>query len=419
MPTRLLTKPKPVSKAAASSQTAHEKFADDSAVDLGTSNGIVIKGMTIPYGSSNLLINAEVKFTAGSIYGIVARNGLGKSALLHRLDVVKIGVPKLLVKQEQELENQELSPFEAVKSSHTELVALEKRLAETTDDDEYNYIQNRLDELGLDKQESTINVILHGLGFTEEHLNKSVRQLSGGWRKRVVIAAAIYRKPDFLMLDEPTNHLDLEAVLWLEHYLLTHYNSPNSRNVSTSTSKKVRTLIVVSHNAEFMQTLCQTMVTIEKAKLYYYPKTSYEEFLQIHRTRMTAPLVTTDKSKLKVLYDKFMNEPAKCLPKDYRSAGVNENDFRITFDILEAHGSGEYNDAKHKEFVKVYNNNTPKPVEFPLLDPRFPTGLDNSREILDVIDFSFSYPGSKPLFNINLTVKLGDVICICWYERNR
>lgn len=433
LPRRFKNKPQSVVEskavAAVSSQTAHEKFTDDNVLDLGNANGIVIKEMTIPYGSSNLLVKAEVKFPAGSIYGIVARNGLGKSALLHRLDMVKISVPKLLVKQEQELENQDLTPFDAVKNSHVELVTLEKRFAKLSakldknenDDvvlDEYERVQDRLDELEVDKQDSIIKKILHGLGFTNEHLQMNVSQLSGGWRKRVVIAAAIYCKPDFLMLDEPTNHLDLEAVLWLERYLLEHYGP--RWNSSIHGTKRARTLIVISHNAEFMQTLCQTMVTIEKAKLHYYPNTTYEEFLDKHRARMTSPLVVKDEKKtnavylkLKTLYDLYLNDPSKCTPKHFKAAGVSEYNFKITFDILEARRSGEYDDQKHREFLKEYNNNTPAPVIFPLLDPGVPHGLGGSQEILEITDLSFSYTGKKPLFNISLTVELGVVICVC------
>jgi len=262
-------------------KNAHELYGDSTVIDLRNSDGIVIGGQTIKYGSSNLLINADFKFASGKIYGIVARNGLGKSALLNRLNKARIGVSKMLVEQDQELENQDMNAYDAVISQNIELLNIRRRLAELDaiehDDDlamEYAELQEKYTV--YDKDEAEVKKILAGMGFTDEHLSKKVSELSGGWRKRVVLAAAVYLRPDFLMLDEPTNHLDLEAVLWLETYLNKIYKNQGRRK---------KTLIVVSHNAEFMESLTsatennQVIVTIEKSKLYYY-NMSYFDFLK-------------------------------------------------------------------------------------------------------------------------------------------
>jgi ATP-binding cassette subfamily F protein 3 len=85
--------------------------------------------------------------------------------------------------------------------------------------------------------------------------------LSGGWRMRVSLARALFVDPDILMLDEPTNHLDLDAVMWLEDYLI----------------KTKNTVVVVSHAREFLNTVCTDIIHFFDAKLTYY-KGDYDQF---------------------------------------------------------------------------------------------------------------------------------------------
>jgi ABC-type dipeptide/oligopeptide/nickel transport system ATPase component len=80
-------------------------------------------------------------------------------------------------------------------------------------------VYQRLEEIGSDMAYSRASQILHGLGFDATFLTKTTREMSGGWRMRVSVAAALFMRPDVLLLDEPTNHLDLEAVVWLQSYL--------------------------------------------------------------------------------------------------------------------------------------------------------------------------------------------------------
>lgn len=85
---------------------------------------------------------------------------------------------------------------------------------------------------------------MFGLGFTPELLKRKTRHLSGGWRMRVSLARALFVKPDVLLLDEPTNHLDLDAVLWLEDYVINCNH----------------TVVVVSHAREFLNVVCNEVM---------------------------------------------------------------------------------------------------------------------------------------------------------------
>lgn len=96
--------------------------------------------------------------------------------------------------------------------------------------------------------------ILYGLGFTSELIKRKSKHLSGGWRMRVSLARALFVKPDVLLLDEPTNHLDLDAVLWLEDYVINCDH----------------TVIVVSHAREFLNVVCNEVIHFFDQKVHSY-----------------------------------------------------------------------------------------------------------------------------------------------------
>ena len=135
------------------------------------------------------------------------------------------------------------------------------------DDDEDNdnghgrSITSRLekvyDELQIiksDAAESRVRRILAGLGFNAEMQNRATNKFSGGWRMRISLARALYLEPTLLLLDEPTNHLDLNAVIWLENYL----------------QNWKKTLLVVSHDQSFLDSICDEVIHLDMQQLFYY-----------------------------------------------------------------------------------------------------------------------------------------------------
>ena len=108
------------------------------------------------------------------------------------------------------------------------------------------------------------SAILTGLQFTDDMQNASIKSLSGGWRMRVALGAALLIEPDILMLDEPTNHLDLEAVVWLEAYLQQYPH----------------TIILVSHDRGFLNEVCTDTIEFKNKKLTYY-KGNYDTFVKL------------------------------------------------------------------------------------------------------------------------------------------
>jgi ATP-binding cassette subfamily F protein 3 len=122
-------------------------------------------------------------------------------------------------------------------------------------------LNKKLEEIGASDAESKALSILTGLVFSNEDLKKTVRQFSGGWRMRISLAKALFVQPDILLLDEPTNHLDMNAVMWLEDYLISW----------------PYTLVVVSHARDFINNIATDIIHVQNSKLYYY-KGNYTDF---------------------------------------------------------------------------------------------------------------------------------------------
>lgn len=176
-----------------------------------------------------LLKDSELKINFGTRYGLIGPNGCGKSVLMnaigHRLMHIPESIDIHLLSGE--FPATDLTALEAVVNCDDRLTKLEleledlcNQLSECGGEDEA--IEKRIDEISSDMDEfgdcpeATAGIILFGLGFTKEMQNKMTKEFSGGWRMRIALACALFKKPSLLLLDEPTNHLDMEAVIWLE-----------------------------------------------------------------------------------------------------------------------------------------------------------------------------------------------------------
>src|SRR4051794_38363922 len=186
-----------------------------------------------------LLRNVSFKLERRERLTLSGRNGSGKTTLLRMLSgetgvdggelVIGKDVKVALHDQRPPRERQ-LSLRDYVLSGCQDLLALEERLAElehamakgATDNatlGAYASAQARLEHAGGYNWREGVNATLHGLGFRDEHLDRSLETLSGGELTRASLARALAGDPDLLLLDEPTNHLDIEALEWLEGYL--------------------------------------------------------------------------------------------------------------------------------------------------------------------------------------------------------
>jgi ATP-binding cassette, subfamily F, member 3 len=222
-------------------------------------------------GGIPLLEDASCTLVWGRIYGLIGRNGTGKSTMLRALASRRVGnVPENVtvhyVSQEVNLTETlgRQRPVECVVAADVErsllldeLAAIEEQASAGSLDEHgskrHAQVLSRLDEIQSDSAERRARDLLSHLGFTNELASRSLQQLSGGWRVRTMLAAAIFAQPDVLLLDEPTNHLSILAVLWL------------ACELSTSPTWKSRIVVVVSHDRHFMDQVCTDCLHISGA----------------------------------------------------------------------------------------------------------------------------------------------------------
>eukprot|EP00933_Yihiella_yeosuensis_P023634 TRINITY_DN18399_c0_g1_i4.p1 TRINITY_DN18399_c0_g1~~TRINITY_DN18399_c0_g1_i4.p1 ORF type:complete len:746 (+),score=214.97 TRINITY_DN18399_c0_g1_i4:32-2239(+) len=244
--------------------------AREKAVKLRASKGafkgsIEIGPLTLPNpgGGLDLLTDASFVLTPGRRYGLVGRNGKGKSTLLRYMAARRVGgmpehVTVHYVSQEVAFGAAAMDsiPAQAVVEADVErrlLMEEQASLEGKNDAKSQERLQNVVDQLeaiGASSAEERATQLLANLGFSEELRGRKLSALSGGWRVRVALAAALFAKPDVLLLDEPTNHLSIQAVMWLSHEL------------ATNPTWQSRIAVVVSHDRVFIDEACTDMLHI-------------------------------------------------------------------------------------------------------------------------------------------------------------
>ena len=215
-----------------------------------------------------LVEDTTIELNYGQRYGLLGRNGCGKSSFLKCLAEREVPIPDHLdvYLLEEEAKPEEVSALQYVINSaqaeHARLEALAERLlvSEGPDSEALMEVYDRQAELDPATMETRACTILVGLGFdavpkpSGSSVHKLTRDMSGGWRMRVALARALFMSPSILLLDEPTNHLDLDACVWLEDYLSTY----------------PKLLIVVSHSQDFLNGVCTSMMVMQARKLRYW-----------------------------------------------------------------------------------------------------------------------------------------------------
>ena len=232
---------------------------------------ITVSDVSLKFGEKPLFKDVNLKFTPGNCYGIIGANGAGKSTFLKVLngeiehDSGEISIStgeRMATLVQNHFAFDDYSVMETVKMGFTKLYELEKAkdaIYEKPDFSEEDGIkasemEAEFGELGGYEAENDIEQMLSGLGLEEEFHDKMMRELDESQKVRVLLAQALFGKPDILLLDEPTNGLDLEAITWLEEFLMECEN----------------TVIVVSHDRHFLNTVCTYVCDIDYGKITQY-----------------------------------------------------------------------------------------------------------------------------------------------------
>jgi len=231
-----------------------------------------LNAINVTIGPHTLIEDASLTVTPGNRYGLIGRNGLGKTTLMKYVNSALLrGIPDdlLIIHVEQEAPISERSVLDAVLDTDVERTELLAEL-EVGAAARVSEINDRLDAIGARDAEGRASTILLALGFTHEQLVQPLRLMSGGFRMRVALAQALYIGPDVLLLDEPTGHLDAPSVCWLEEFL------------TKSCSQQV--LVVISHDRVFLDTVCTHVVHLKDKRLEVY-KGNYSAFSDQFETR--------------------------------------------------------------------------------------------------------------------------------------
>ncbi|GLB60740.1 ABC-F family ATP-binding cassette domain-containing protein [Cytobacillus sp. NCCP-133] len=232
---------------------------------------ITVSNVGLRYGDRKLFEDVNIKFTPGNCYGLIGANGAGKSTFLKILSgeieaqsgSVHLGPDeRLAVLKQNHFEYEEFEVLKVVIMGHARLyeVMQEKDAiymkADFTDEDGMKAaeLEGEFAELNGWEAESEAAILLKGLGIEEELHAKKMADLSGSEKVKVLLAQALFGKPDVLLLDEPTNHLDIKAIQWLEEFLINFEN----------------TVIVVSHDRHFLNKVCTHIADLDFGKIQIY-----------------------------------------------------------------------------------------------------------------------------------------------------
>jgi ATP-binding cassette, subfamily F, member 1 len=331
---------------------ANKANKTDKKKDMAVLKDISIEEYDLHAGKLQLLSNTHLKIAHGKKYGLIGKNGSGKTTLMNAIATRDIDIPEqidvFIVDQELSFDKNQ-SVINAVLSANKkrlELLAEQQRLENLMADDEEDDVMERytelcenIDSMGFDRDAIIVSKLLLGLGFDEVDQQREVASFSGGWKMRISLARALYIKPTLLLLDEPTNHLDLETTIWLTEYLTNHWD---------------KTLVIVSHDREFIDEVCTDIIHLYDRKLAYH-KGNYSMFIS---------MFDQNKRTIEHAWTVYRKEL-----KEFQKEHNNKKDI----------------DA----FIK--KNEVPQPMKHKTTNMKFPEVMPLVGNVIGIYDVSFGY----------------------------
>jgi len=232
---------------------------------------ITVNNLSLQFGGTTLFSRVDLQFTAGNCYGVIGANGSGKSSFLKILSgdlehssgavEIKSDVRMSVLKQDQNMYD-EYTAISTVIMGNSRLYECGREKDELYNKEDFSdedgiraaELEEEYAELGGWEAESDASQLLQGLGIPVALHESVMSELEPRQKVKVLLAQALFGKPDIILLDEPTNNLDVGSVVWLEDFLMDYEG----------------TVIVVAHDRYFLNTVCTHIVDIDYGKIKMY-----------------------------------------------------------------------------------------------------------------------------------------------------
>ena len=366
------------------------RFANDFGIkrkgEKGDTFMISANNVTLRLGKRALFEDVNIKFTEGNCYGLIGANGAGKSTFLKILsgerepskgEVVMNAGERLSVLQQDHYKYDEYVVLDTVIMGNKRLYEIMKEKEaiyakeDFTEEDgiKASELEGEFATMNGWEAESDAAMLLNGLGIEGELHDKYMKDLTGSQKVKVLLAQALFGNPDVLLLDEPTNHLDLDAIAWLEEFLINFEN----------------TVIVVSHDRYFLNKVCTHIADIDYAKIRLYAG-NYDFWYESSQL-MIKQMKEANKKK---------EEKIKELQDFIQRFSANASKSKQATSRKRALEKIELDDIK------------PSSRKYPYID--FKPNREIGNEVLTVKNISKTIDGEKVLNNISFTIGREDKI---------
>ena len=339
---------------------------------------LTLSNITLRIAGRPLIEGADLQIADGQKVGFVGRNGTGKSSLFKLIlgelqaDQGEVQLPNnaRIGSVAQDAPGGKITPLEAVLAADRERQALMDERERDPSAERIADIEMRLYEIGAEAAPAKASRILQGLGFDEAMQNRPLSSFSGGWRMRVALASTLFAEPDLMLLDEPTNHLDLEAALWLERYL----------------ERYPRTLILISHDRDLLNSIPDRIVHLEGRKLKLYGG-NYDAFERVRR------------------------EQRELLDKQRKGEDVRRKHLQAFVDRFRYKASKAKQAQSRLKMLEKLGNTAPPPPE-PDVVFRLPKPVMPAPPLVTLDDVAVGYGGPPILRGIDLRLDPDDRIAL-------
>ena len=349
---------------------------------------IQVNNVTLRFGKNTLFEDVNIKFTPGNCYGLIGANGAGKSTFLKLLsgeletthgEIVISKDERIAVLKQNHYAYDEYTVMDTVIMGNTRLYDImkekEKMYSQTefTDEDgiKLGELEAEFAELNGWEAESEAGALLDNLGVETDIHYSLMKDIPNNKKVKVLLAQALFGNPDILLLDEPTNDLDLEAIEWLEDYLIDYPN----------------TVIVVSHDRHFLNKVCTHICDIDykKIKLYIGNYDFWYESSELALKQMKEQNRKKEEKikELQAFIQRFSANASKSKQATSRKKMLE----KIELDEI-----------------------VPSSRKYPFIE--FKPSRESGKEILNVINLTKVIDGKKVLNNVSFQLLKGDKVAI-------